>query len=111
MEHIRVHLRHRYSTTVLSVLLRYTDSDYPFGILKLFLTKSWWRELAQIKRDRQLILPNPQTRARQEVPHENDTVQFDHDIVLYITGIQTYKLSLVYSIELRLFEYRYKHYA
>jgi len=23
---------------VLSVLLRYTDSDYPFGILKLFLT-------------------------------------------------------------------------
>jgi hypothetical protein len=23
---------------VLSVLLRYTDSDYPFGILKLFLS-------------------------------------------------------------------------
>jgi len=24
-------------TIVLSVLLRYTDSDYPFGIFKLFL--------------------------------------------------------------------------
>jgi len=26
-------------TIVLSVLLRYTDSDYPFGIFKLFLLK------------------------------------------------------------------------
>jgi len=25
---------------VLSVLLRYTDSDYPFGVFKLFLVKS-----------------------------------------------------------------------
>jgi hypothetical protein len=29
--------------SVLSVLLRYTDSDYSFGIFKLFLTKTWWR--------------------------------------------------------------------
>ena len=27
---------------VLSVLLRYTDSDYPFGIFKLFLIRSTW---------------------------------------------------------------------
>jgi hypothetical protein len=26
--------------TVLSVLLRYTDSDYPFGIFKLFLVNA-----------------------------------------------------------------------
>jgi hypothetical protein len=32
---------------VLSVLLRYTDSDYPFGIFKLFLSllKNWWLKL------------------------------------------------------------------
>jgi hypothetical protein len=28
---------------VLSVLLRYTDSDYPFGIFKLFLHSMRWR--------------------------------------------------------------------
>jgi hypothetical protein len=27
---------------VLSVLLRHTDSDYPFGIFKLFLLVDWW---------------------------------------------------------------------
>ena len=30
-------------TMVLSVLLRFTDSDYPFGIFKLFLW--WWRAI------------------------------------------------------------------
>jgi len=32
-------------TIVLSVLLRYTDSDYPFGILKLFYRKQNTRRL------------------------------------------------------------------
>jgi hypothetical protein len=29
---------------VLSVLLRYTDSDYPFGIFKLFLIRPTWMQ-------------------------------------------------------------------
>jgi len=30
---------------VLSVRLRITDLDYPFGILKRFRIKRWWTEL------------------------------------------------------------------
>ena len=30
---------------VLSVILRYTDSDYPFGIFKLFLSISWQEQI------------------------------------------------------------------
>ena len=32
---------------MLSVLLRYTDSDYPFGISKLFLTVTRWMSLVE----------------------------------------------------------------
>jgi anaerobic C4-dicarboxylate transporter len=36
----RVHLHFFLVAIVLSVLLRYTDSDYPFSIFKLFLCKN-----------------------------------------------------------------------
>ena len=32
---------------VLPVLLRYTDSDYPFGIFKLFLSIGYWYNIAE----------------------------------------------------------------
>ena len=38
-------------TIVLSVLLRYTDSDYPFGIFKLFLNINTVKKLETVLLD------------------------------------------------------------
>jgi len=37
---------------VLPVLLRYTDSDYPFGIFKLFLSIGYWYNIHEITSNR-----------------------------------------------------------
>jgi hypothetical protein len=41
---------------VLSVLLRYTDSDYPFGIFKLFLKIKKYQTVGKIPKSIKLIL-------------------------------------------------------
>ena len=84
---------------VLSVLLRYTYSDYPFGIFKLFLAVLWasWRSLlgAQNPRSERRVSDYSKPECWDYSKTERRVIDYSKPESLVTTNIQSQKIETI----------------
>ena len=95
---------------VLSAFLRFTDSDYPFDIFKLFLTHLRHMQLFSVERKHWTLFSNmyasSSNKIEQEIiPKEGDVLIFYHIVLIDTFGILRIQYGDSFALESRTLSY------